>query len=119
MMKKNKSGKLKIIKTAKARLEEYFIEQMWGTGIEQLEEIVLWMPPAQRPPLYPPPALMGQLQLFRFLNNFNQYCDRGKKSQQIEKSFAIKFACKINSQVVIFYRCITRILRNNLRKLSR
>lgn len=77
MLKRNKNGKLRLVKAAKSRLESYFIEQMWGPGTERIEEIILWMPPLKRPPPFPPPALFSPLDLFKFLNNFHQYCDRG------------------------------------------
>ncbi|XP_027218377.1 uncharacterized protein [Penaeus vannamei] len=76
MVKQSKSGEKRLTKAARNRIETYYVERVWGEGSEFVEELVLWVPPAERPPPFPPPALLTPLQLFQLLGIFQQYCNK-------------------------------------------
>lgn len=78
MVKQSKSGEKRLTKAARNRIETYYVERVWGEGSEFVEELVLWVPPAGRPPPFPPPALLTPLQLFQLLGIFQQYCNKCK-----------------------------------------
>ncbi|KAK7079320.1 hypothetical protein SK128_021124 [Halocaridina rubra] len=76
MVKQSKSGEKRLTKAARNRIETYYIERVWGEGSEFVEELILWIPPAGRPPPFPPPALLSPYELFQVMSVFQQYSSK-------------------------------------------
>ncbi|XP_076066963.1 uncharacterized protein LOC143040184 [Oratosquilla oratoria] len=77
MIKLSKAGEARLTRSARSRVETYYVERVWGEGAEYVEELVLWAIPSLRPPPFPPPAIMPPTQLYQLLDVFRLYCSRG------------------------------------------